>query len=572
MFRVAALPVSARDDDRIERKISCHRNTQKHTDHLSPRWTLLVSPRCRFDRESALSYNRALMTLIPQYFNLYDYFLGDERLAEVGRRTAIEFRGSRITYDELRTEVDYWTEQITANGVGEGDRVALLLYDSPEFVACFLAAVSVGAIAVPINTFISPEEVMFIIRDSGARLVIAEEELEWKVSLSGSPFKETCSLVVVTTAERPYLEPKDDLAERPPLPATTRETPAFLLYTSGSTGMPKGALHLHGSIPYTVETYSGEVLRLSEEDRTYSASRLFFAYGLGNSLSFPLAAGAAVLLDAERPTPERLASLLEEQSPTVFFAVPAVYRSLLDLHESGRRVDTSSLRLCISAGEALPPSIFADWERTFGLTALDGIGSTEMLHIFISNREGRARLSSSGEAVGGYAARLCDDDGNEVEGEGTGNLWIRGGSATSGYWNRSELTAETIIDGWVRTGDLYRRDAEGFYYHIGRSDDCFKVRGMWVSPIEVEAALLAHESVVEAAVVSSRDEDGLATVKAYVVIRTGVGDEAMKEDLRELAGSRLPPYKVPSQIEFLKELPRTSTGKIQRYKLRGASQ
>jgi len=506
--------------------------------------------------------------LIPQYFNLYDYFLGDERLAETGHRTAIEFRGGKITYNELRVEVDYWSEQITACGVREGDRVALLLYDSPEFIACFLATVSIGAVCVPINTFIPPEEVIFIIRDSGARLAIAEDELEWKIDPGGNKGNGECQVLVVDTEARHYLEAKDEVAEQASLPATTRESSAFLLYTSGSTGAPKGALHLHGSIPYTVESYARNVLRLTKDDRVFSASRLFFAYGLGNSLSFPLMAGATVILVSERPAPEHLAALLEEQSPTVFFGVPAVYRSLLDLRDKGRKLDVSSLRMCVSAGEALPSSIFEDWRRAFGLTLLDGIGSTEMLHIFISNREGRARPSSSGEVVEGYAARIVDDNGNEIAGEGTGNLWVRGDSATSGYWNRRELTAETIVDGWVRTGDVYRRDAEGFYYHIGRSDDCFKVRGLWVSPIEVESALLSHESVVEAAVVPSQDESGLATARAYVVIRTGVEREALKEELRNHVSSQLPPFKVPSQIEFLKELPRTSTGKIQRYKLR----
>src|SRR5262249_27889440 len=245
-----------------------------------------------------------------------------------------------------------------------------------------------------------------------------------------------------------------------------------------------------------------------------SSSRLFFAYGLGNSLSFPLAAGATVILDTDRPTPGRLASLFKEQSPTVFLGVPAVYLSLL---EYGDGLDLSSLRMCVSAGEALPAKIFDDWRRRFGLEILDGIGSTEMLHIFISNREGCARAGSSGQVVEGYAARLLDDAGDQVDAEESGNLWVRGGSATSGYWNRPDLTGQTILDGWVRTGDVYRRDDEQFFFHIGRSDDCFKVRGLWVSPVETESVLMSHEAVSEAAVVSAIDEKGLATARAYVV-------------------------------------------------------
>jgi benzoate-CoA ligase family protein len=510
--------------------------------------------------------------MIPPYYNLFDYFLGDDRLRETGRRTAIEFRGGRITYDELRVEVDYWTERILDCGVTRGDRVAILLYDSPEFIATFLAAISIGAIAVPINTFLSADEVIFIISDSGARVVIAEEELEHKFDSRQQDSSFGCSAIIVDTEARPYLEPKEELDGRAGFPSTTREDPAFLLYTSGSTGAPKGVLHLHGSIPFTVESYSQSILNLTADDRLYSASRLFFAYGLGNSLSFPLAAGATVILDSERPQQARVAKILEEQRPTIFFGVPAVYRALLEMRAQGGQVDTSSIRICISAGESLPASIYEEWERAFNLRILDGIGSTEMLHIFISNRAGATRAGSSGQVVRGYSARLVDDAGAEVEGEQLGNLWVSGDSATAGYWKRAELTSQTIREGWVKTGDIYRRDEEGFFYHIGRSDDCFKVRGLWVSPVEVEAALLSHPAVAEAAVISAQDGKGLATARAFVVIRTGREREALKEELREFLGLRLPQHKVPSEIDFIQELPRTSTGKVQRYKLRAEGQ
>jgi benzoate-CoA ligase len=275
-----------------------------------------------------------------------------------------------------------------------------------------------------------------------------------------------------------------------------------------------------------------------------------------------------VILDMTRPTPENLARLFEEQEPTVFFGVPAVYRSLLDYQASRGELDLSSVRLCISAGEALPPKIFEEWQSEFGRTILDGIGSTEMLHIFISNREGEARPGSSGTVVNGYEALLLDDHGEKVVTGESGNLWMKGGSATAGYWNRSDLTEATIVDEWVKTGDIYRKDADEFYYHIGRSDDCFKVKGLWVSPIEVESVLTAHGDVSEAAVICATDENGLATARAFVVIRKGEGSEQLKEELRRFVSGHLPQYKVPGQIEFLKELPRTATGKIQRYKLR----
>lgn len=511
------------------------------------------------------------MTLIPSYFNLFDYFLGDERLQEIGHLTAIEFRGGRITYNELRREVDYWTNHIIACGVGEGDRVAMLLYDSPEFIACFIATASIGAICVPINTFLPPEDVLFILSDSGAQLVIAEDELEWKANLSNSDFPDRCSLLAIDSAARHYLDPKDDVEPRKALPATTAESPAFILYTSGSTGAPKGVLHLHGAIPHTVRSYASNVLRLSRKDRVYSSSRMFFAYGLGNSLSFPLAAGATVILDSERPSPDRMGMLFEEQRPSVFFGVPAIYRALLEYRAGSNRLDVSALRMCVSAGEALPARIFEDWQREFNLAILDGIGSTEMLHIFISNTEQAARAGSSGKVVEGYEARLLDDNGKEIDGDELGNLWVRGASATQGYWNRPDLTRETIRDGWVRTGDIYRKDGDEFHYHVGRSDDCFKVHGLWVSPIEVESALLAHDAVIEAAVVSDVDENGLATASAYVVIRTEGDEEGLKGELRRFVGSKLPHYKVPSRIEFIEEMPRTSTGKIQRFKLRAAN-
>jgi benzoate-CoA ligase family protein len=496
-------------------------------------------------------------------FNLFNYFLGEERLSQIGDKIAIEFRDSRYTYNELRDYVVYWAKQISELGAVEGTRVAILLYDSPEFVACFLASVSVGAVCVPINTFLSSDDIAFILSDSGAQIIVTESELRERV-----PTLENLAVLSIETTNRDARNRASEPAQLFSIAETSRNSPAFLLYTSGSTGAPKGVLHIHGSIPTTVENYSANVLRLTGEDRVYSSSRMFFAYGLGNSLSFPLAAGATVLLDTQRATPEHLTKLIESRRPTVFFGVPAVYLSLLDYRASGGSLDFSSVRLCVSAGEALPPTIFEDWRHDFDLTICDGIGSTEMLHIFISNSIEKVRAGSSGTLVPGYDARLVDDEGAEIGADESGNLWVRGESATAGYWNRPELTEQTIKNGWVRTGDVYRRDEEGFFFHIGRSDDCFKVRGLWVSPVEVESVLVSHPSVSEAAVISTVDEVGLATARAYVVIRQGERGDALKEEIRKYAGSRLPHYKVPTQIEFLDEMPRTSTGKVQRYKLR----
>jgi benzoate-CoA ligase len=514
------------------------------------------------------------MTAPKNPFNLRNYLLSDEKLKTAGSHTAIEFRGHQITYANLREAVTACTKQLLALGVKEGDRVAILLFDSPEFIAYFLATVSLKAICVPINTFLSAEEIRFILKDSGSTALVSEDDLAERAESPESDneiqkliiTKNSLGLAFQSSSSKPS-PPSTTLSTlEETLNSTYRDTPAFILYTSGSTGTPKGALHSHGNVEATVRGFAADVLNVLSTDKIFSASRLFFAYGLGNSLSFPLAAGATVILESGRPTPQIISKIFQEQRPTIFFGVPAVYRALLDLHRSGATVDTSSLRMCVSAGEALPATIFEEWRSTFGLLLLDGIGSTEMLHMFISNREGAAKAGSSGQVVNGYEAEILDDEGNPISVGEQGNLWIKGSSAMAGYWQRDDLTANVLRDEWMRTGDIYRQDGEGFYYHIGRSDDCFKVKGLWVSPIEIESVLLCHPEVIEAAVVASRDENGLATAKAYLVIRNE--SESLKRELFEFARARLAAHKTPSQFQFVLEMPRTSTGKIQRFRLR----
>lgn len=517
------------------------------------------------------------MSIQRDRFNLLDYFLSDEKLEQTRSDQAIEFRGLRLSYKELRQVVDSCAKTLVSLNVKHGDRVAVLLYDSPEFIAYFLATVSLQAICVPINTFLQTSEIDFILADSKATVLITEEDLAEKISEQQQ--REGLSVVtlgkypeamqslravqVSTTAltQESSISPDDTSA------VSVKETPAFILYTSGSTGTPKGALHSHGNVEAIVKGFGSDVLKLQAADKVFSASRLFFAYGLGNSLSFPIAAGATVILENRRPTPQMIATIFTEQKPTVFSGVPAVYRALLDLHNSGEKFDTTSIRLCISAGEALPATLFEEWQQTFGIEILDGIGSTEMLHMFTSNRPGAAKAGSSGPLVKGYEAEILDDAGNQVPDGEQGNLWVKGASAMLGYWQRDDLTAAVMRNGWMRTGDVYRKDEQGYYYHIGRSDDCFKVKGLWVSPIEIESVLLSHPEVVEAAVIASTDENGLATAKAYLVIRQG-SEETLEKELYEFTSARLALYKRPTQYEFVKEMPRTSTGKIQRFKLR----
>jgi benzoate-CoA ligase len=345
-----------------------------------------------------------------------------------------------------------------------------------------------------------------------------------------------------------------------------KDMDAFILYTSGSTGEPKGAVHRQADIFYTNETFCAQVLRLQDGDRLFSSSRLPFAYGLGNSFTFPLLNGLTTVLCGEKPTPEVVSRVFTEYRPTIFFGVPVVYSMLLEHHRSGRKLDTSGLRLCVSAGEALPAPLGEDWQKTFGVEVLDGIGSTEMLHMFISNHAGEVRYGSSGKLLSGYEASLIDQEGGATPNGEAGNLWICGGSAATRYWQRPETTAETFVDGWVRTGDLYRRDVEGFWWHMGRSDDCFKSSGQWVSPIEVESVLLRHEAVRSAAVVEGFDEHGLSCVCAFVVIDHEADDVA--SSLRTLCEAALPRFKQPRRYFFVLELPYTATGKVQRFKLR----
>ena len=466
---------------------------------------------------------------------------------------AIRFGRRTITYGELRAETLKMAQFIEGQGIARGDRIALLLSDSPEFVEAFIAICSLGAIAVPINMALRPGEQCSILHNSGASLLLAEAEPRMAL-LTHAPEK-LRSLKNIVLADR-FDELKNTSAKFiDPGP----DDPAFILYTSGSTGEPKGAVHCQSDIFYTNQTFCRQVLRLTPRDRLFSSSRLPFAYGLGNSFSFPLLNGATSILCSEKPSPEVIARIFAEHRPTIFFGVPVVYNILLEHHRSGKTLDCSSLRFCVSAGEALPAHLGEEWQKEFGVQVLDGIGSTEMLHMFMSNHEDDVRYGSSGRLLDGYEARLLDE----------GDLWIRGDSAARFYWENPEATARTFVDGWVRTGDLYRQDRDGYWYHMGRSDDCFKSSGQWVSPVEVEGVLLRHPRIARAAVVEDFDSDRLPCACAFVVMQDVESDSGQfEQELRALAGESLPRFKQPRRYVFVNELPYTATGKIQRFKLR----
>lgn len=514
-----------------------------------------------------------------------------DRIYSSGRapRVAVVYEHTEITYEELRVATVRAAEALQALGICEGDRVALLLNDSPEFIASFAGVISIGAIAVPINMALRKDDQLFILKDCGARTAIVEApaaELIFQPTGDGSDrpaeaFRELQKLVVVSRGEESTRSSYAGIsaqsfatAERRSLgqefPLRGKETaPAFILYTSGSTGEPKGAVHRQADIFYTNETFCREVLSLREGDRIFSSSRLPFAYGLGNSFTFPLLNGFTTILCREKPTPEVIARIFQEDRPTIFFGVPVVYRMLLEHHRSGNALDTSSLRLCVSAGEALPSQLGEEWQRAFGVEVLDGIGSTEILHMFMSNHEGDVRYGSSGKLLRGYEARLIDHQGVATPPGEVGNLWIRGGSAAIGYWQRAETTAETFVDGWVRTGDLYRCDKDDFWWHMGRSDDCFKPTGQWVSPVEVEGVLLRNKNVRAVAVVEGFNEHELSCVCAFVVLPNDCHDAKTAEtELRAFCEDALPRFKQPRLYVFISELPYTATGKVQRFKLR----
>lgn len=507
--------------------------------------------------------------------NLFDYFF-----RETSERPAIYFGGEVIRHREVGERSRQTAEKFIAAGLEPGERVGLLLSDSPEFIYSFLAICSLGAIAVPLNPVLGQDEIAFILSDCEARGLVVESALMEDLGPTLARLDGLQWILVVNRQGKAVPESLADkhvgdfatasMGPRPhpyPAPVDT-ETPAFLLYTSGSTGRPKGAIHTHSDIPYTVQTYIRQVLDVRPEDRIFSASRLPFAYGLGNSLSAPLACHASVILCREKPTPPVIQQIFSRYHPTLFFGVPVTYKMVLDFYREGNSLDTHSLRLCVSAGEALPAELAREWMETFGIEVLDGIGTTEMLHVFISNRPGRVRPGSSGLPVPGYDIKLVDDEGRPVAHGQEGHLWVRGASAARGYWNRPDATARNFAHGWVRTGDIYVRDADGYYYHKGRSDDCFKVSGQWVSPLEVEEVLRSHPHVRDVAVVNGTSAEGLTMVRAFVVPASEADVTRLEEELRQRCHRALPRFKQPREYRFLDELPRTPTGKLQRFKLR----
>ena len=506
-------------------------------------------------------------------YNLADDLVDRHVRAGRGDRLAIVSEGRHVTYGELYENVNRVAHALTALGVGTGDRVLLVLLDSPEFVTAFLGAVKIGAIAVPTNTSLRSTDYTYFLEESGAVAVIVHGALLGEVAPALEQSRPRSEHRVVVVGERVpghlhWDEWLDGRARAFDAAPTSADDLAFWLWTSGSTGKPKAAVHRHRDWAYSASNYANGVLGLTASDVTFSSSKLFHAYGLGNSLAFPLSAGAATVLSPTRSQPKSVLEVAQLTRPTLFFSVPTLYAAML---EEARTTDydLSSVRLAISAAEPLPAEIFRRWKERFDIEILDGLGSTEVLHIYLSARAGDVRPGSCGKPVPGYEIRVVDAAGEDVPHGTVGDLLVAGDSRAVCYWNRPQLTEERMRGPWFVTGDKYSVDADGYYWYAGRADDMFKVSGQWISPIEIENALVEHTSVLEAAVIAFEEESKLQTAKAFVVLRHGysAGPELAKE-LQEFVKARLTPYKCPRRIEFLSELPKSVAGKLLRYKLR----
>ena len=503
---------------------------------------------------------------VPPAFNAATHFV-DRHLGEGrGGRVAIECGGERVTYAELAERVNRIGSALRAElDVRPEERVLLLLLDSPAFHPAFFGAIKIGAVPIPINTLWKTADYRHVLADSRARVAIVSEELLPKIAAIDRADVPALRHVIVAGRELDALSARGAAALDPE--PTSRDAPAFWLYSSGSTGAPKGCVHLQHDMVVCAELFAKGVLNLSERDRCFSVAKLFFAYGLGNAGYFPLAVGGTSILMPGPPAPAAVYATIERHRPTVFSSVPTGFAMML---AQAGDFDLSSIRCAVSAGESLPAPIYERFKQRFGIDILDGIGSTEALHMFMSNRPGAIRPGSSGLIVPGYAAAILDERKQPVPADEMGDLWISGDSICDGFWNQHERTKATIEGPWIRTGDRYRQDADGFYWHGGRSDDMLKVGGQWVSPIEVETALLAHAAVHECAVVGREDGDALTKPMAFVVVRAGVeASPGLAAELQQFVRETLPEYKRPRWVAFLPELPRTPTGKIQRFKLRG---
>lgn len=505
--------------------------------------------------------------------NAAQYFVSRHAAGPLASKTVFreaQEGGPEITYGELDAQSDRMVGFFADHGLRREDRVAMLVLDEIAYPVAFFGALKASVVPILLNTLLATPVYEAILNDCRARALFVSAAL-YPVVAPILATNEHLEKVFVIGGDAPEsaLSFEDEFAKASPaamIEASDDET-AFWLYSSGSTGTPKGVLHVHGSMKATADTYGAQVLGIEEADVVHSVAKIFFAYGLGNAITFPMAVGATTILNPSRPTPDGVTDILARHKPTIFCGVPTLYAAL-GAHLEAAGAPDVTLRRCISAGEALPADVGKRWKRLFDCDILDGVGSTEMLHIFLSNAPGDVIYGTSGVAVPGYDLRLVEDDGAEVQPGGIGELLVRGVSAADGYWNQRTKSRTTFEGEWTRTGDKYELGADGRYIYCGRTDDMFKVSGIWLSPFEVESALATHPDVLESAVVAKRDKDGLEKPKAFVVLNAGASavglEAALQEHVKETAGK----WKYPRWIEFSEDLPKTATGKIQRFKLR----
>ena len=508
---------------------------------------------------------------IPRDYNAAHDLIERNLAAGRGDKIAYIDDAGSYSYATLAERVNRAADTLTSLGLDMESRVLICLLDTIDFPAVFLGAIKAGIVPIAANTLLTTADYRFMLEDSRARAVVVSAELMSKFDpiVDDLPLLEHVIVSGADSDGRLHLQAlMNDSATRFDPAPTTCDDICFWLYSSGSTGTPKGTVHLHSSPIQTAELYARPVLGIRDDDVVFSAAKLFFAYGLGNALTFPLAVGATTVLMAERPTPAAVFQRLKQHQPSIFYGVPTLFGAMLASPELPSRQDVA-VRVCTSAGEALPADLGRRWSEHFGSEILDGIGSTEMLHIFISNRSGDVHYGTTGLPVPGYEARLVDENNQPVKQGELGELQIKGPSSASHYWNQRTRSLRTFVGEWTRTGDKYSIDTNGYYVYGGRSDDMLKVSGMYVSPFEVEAALMTHGGVLEAAVVGDFDEQDLVKPRAFIVTRQGVAASAELADaLKNHVKERLAPFKYPRWIDFVEELPKTATGKIQRFKLR----
>jgi benzoate-CoA ligase family protein len=564
------------------------------------------SPRPRFVPASRAPRLEVATITLPETFNVATWFVDRNIQEGRGAKVAIECGDERITYQQLLENTNRAGNALVELGVRPEERVLLILLDTPDFLYCFFGAIKIGAVAVPVNTLAKPQDYEYMLNDSRARTVIVSEPLLPHLeAIAGEKLRYLRQIVVASdfmqglslqhpsvrevsprnapartdsTAPFPVRSWKsllDSASTRLDAAATSKDEPAFWLYSSGSTGPSKGCVHLHHDMVVCCEAYAKGILQMSESDRCFSVARLFFAYGLGNAGYYPLGCGATTILDPVRPTPSTIFADIERHRPTLFFSVPTNFAALLAHYRGGGPdFDLSSVRYAISAGESLPAPLFHRFKERFGVEILDALGSTETLHMVIASGPGNVKPGSSGRIIPGFEARLIDEDGRDVSADEIGDLLVKSDATCAGYWNQHGRSKQTFVGEWFRTGDKYWRDADGYFWYAGRANDLFKVNGLWLSPAEVESVLLEHRAVHEAAVVGREDHDGLIKPAAFILLEpeTATREQSaldeLAHELRELVARKIGGYKRPRWIEFVAEIPKTATGKLQRFKLR----